>query len=226
MQPRFPMEDLSKDNTAVLKYTLEHAAGLKAYSKELEDKQRYIYLIANRAIRLLGLPAQDTLPAFYAFSNGFAGFETISDLVHPARAYDITLANTRVTQFFIDPRSLFDINVDREIFAPAEQAAQSNGQVEEDETVELDGGGMFRMPLTPAMEEALTGKPTVQLITTGHDRPHPEEAFTKRHGILPEQYPNTYDVIVAMGEVRHETMGQLQMRVAGAGLARTLQTRD
>lgn len=121
MQPDFPMVDLTEDNTEMLKYILGHAAGLEAYTRDLADKQRFIHQIANRAARLLGLHTQYDPAELYAFSNGFAGFETISDLVHPARVYDLASANAQVAKFLVDTRDIFDIEVESQIFAPAEK---------------------------------------------------------------------------------------------------------
>lgn len=225
MQPHFPMEDLSSDNTEVLKYMLSNEAGLAAYTDQLKDHQRYIHFIANRALRMLGIRTQYTPAELYAFSHGFAGFETIGDLVHEPRAYSYEPAVSRVAQFFVDTRDLFEIELDREIYAPSQQAAAEDDG--DNEVINWLEGGQFRMTLTPAMEDAFNGVPSMPAggpVT--HDRPDPEKAFTGRHSILPEHYPNTYDVVVSMGEVRGETMEQLQMRVAGAGLARTLQTLD
>lgn len=80
------------------------------------------------------------------------------------------------------------------------------------------------MVLTPSMESALSGVPnkTIDGQTT-HDALNPEQLFAATHAALPKCYPNTYDLLVTIGEVRNETLAQLQLRIAGASLARALQ---
>lgn len=229
MQPDFPMEDLTKDNTEMLKRILVNNVGVNVYTSHLQGQQRYIHQIANRAINMLGMKTYYNPDELHAFSHGFVGFEAINDLVHPPRVYDFATANSRVAQYLVDTRDSFDIELERDVLTPAEQAAQQDDE-EVDEIILINGGrgggGEYRVTLTPAMEDALRGIPTIQVSPTIQSRADPEKIFTERHDMLPKQYPNTYDVVVYMGERRGETMAQLQMRVAGAGLARTLQTND
>lgn len=216
MQPHFPMEDLSDGNSEILKLILRHNAGVDAYANQLQDRQRYIHLIADKALRLLGIPTVYDRDELFSFSHGFVGFETISDLVHGPRVYDYELAADRVAQFFVDTRDLFDIELEREIYGPA---ATIDEKSYEQPTIESDG---LRLEVPDTLYSALA-EPQKPI---GHDKPKPENVFTERHHALAENYPNTFDVITAMGVARGETMSQLQVRTAGAGLARLLQTLD
>lgn len=220
MQPHFPMEDLSEDNTEVLKYILCHDAGVDGQAGFLKRNQRYIYSLASKALGRLGIKTQYSPPELYSFSHGFASFETISDLVHPPRIYSGEPAVSRVAQYFVDTRSLFDIEADREIFGSSSQAEADN-----DASEYLQVGNSFvELPL--GLAGFVSKMRRQESAPIGHDRPNPERAFMSRRNILPEQYPNTYDVVIATGEARGETMSQLQTRVAGAQLARILQTLD
>lgn len=208
-QPLFPMEDLNTDNAEVLKYVLANEPGVDVYSRQLEKSQHYLYRVANRALRMLGVQSTYSPGELRAFSHGFAGFEVISDLVHEPRAYAVAPAAGRVAEFLVNSANVTDSYID------------------DDEITETIGEGSYRMLLTPRMEDALKGIPSLPIDgQIGHDATEPEKLFTTRHAILPQKYPNTYDVIVSMGEARNETIAQLQLRVAGAGLARTLQTND
>ena len=252
-QPNFPNEDLTKGNAELLKYILGHSVGLDAYTAELTSKQRYIHLLANKAMVLLGSKTHYDPTELFAFSHGFASFETISDMVRPTPTSNIAAASARVSEFFIDTRSElairrdqpteakdeFDIAFEKELLGIDEEP-QGLGIDEENEVLYFDSVHNpeddasdedklpfpLRIPLTQAMEDALRGIQTHTLVVTGRDRAHPEEIFTTRHTILPNQYPNVYDTVIAVGDKRHETMVQLQLRIAGASLARTLQTRD
>lgn len=84
----------------------------------------------------------------------------------------------------------------------------------------------LRVDLTPTMEDALRHVPTVQAVENTVDQPDPEKILIECHKILPGQLPNTFDVIVAMSRAHRETKAQLQMRLAGAGLALLLQTHN
>lgn len=224
-QPDFPTVDLDPDNTEMLKYILGRNKGLEAYAAHIQEAQRVIHQIANRAAVLLGMHTRYNPAELQSFSHGFAGFDTISDLVHPPRVYTFLAANERVAHYLVDTRS--------EVLMAAEEILSETRDEElveeESEVIRIDDGeeyAKYRMELTPAMEDSLRGVPTT--VVAGGDRmlANPEKLFTEFSHVLPEQLPNTFDVVVHMGEVRGESGVQLQMRIAGAGLARTLQTLD
>lgn len=209
-QPAFPNEDLSDDNTHWLKYLMASEGGVMAQAETLRTRQRYLMQVASRALYIMGVKNELSPAAKFAFGHGFAGFETISDLVHPPRIYNAEVARLRAEQFLIDTRDEMDVALDGLLTG-----------TDQNETISHNGtyDGAYRMALTPDMQEILG-------IDTSDSRGDAEKVFTERHSILPQQYPNTYEVVVHMGEVRGESLTVLQMRVAGAGLARTLQTLD
>lgn len=210
-QPSFPNEDLSDDNTHWLKYLMASEGGVMAQAETLREHQQHLIQIAIRALYTMGIRNDLSPAAKFAFSHGFAGFETISDLVHPPRIYNAEVARLRAEQFLIDTRARDAMDV------ALEQLLNGDGN----ETLSLDGkyDGWNRMALTPEMEESLG-------ITDSQIDDDAGKVFTERHKMLPTQYPNTYDVVVHMGEVIGEPLNLLQLRVAGASLARTLQTLD
>lgn len=186
LQPDFPNEDLTDNNASMLAYQLQSEAGLLAQSEQLQQHQRYVHLIADRALKFLGIKTDYAEEELFSFSHGFASFETISDVVRPPHVYDMHLARQRVEQLFVDTRDFFDIEIEE---------------------------------FNRAMDEGRDPQPP------SRDRPAPELELANRHGILPEHFPNTYDVIVGIGEARHETTSQLQIRTAGAQLAYSLQSK-
>lgn len=185
LQPDFPKEDLSKNNAQMFAYQFKSEAGLDAYAEQLQYHQRYIHAIADRALKVLGIKTRYAEEELLSFSHGFASFEAISDVVHPPRAYNISLARECVQQLFVDTRDFLDIEYEELI-----RAAQED-----------------RDPLPVARDYAT-----------------PEFELSNRHNILPEQFPNTYDVIIGIGESRNESMAQLQSRATGALLAYLLQS--
>lgn len=112
MQPNFPHEDLSDNNTAILEYILQTDDGLDAHAERLQHSQRQIHLIANRALQILGIKTRYAEEELLSFSRGFAGFEIINDLVHPPRTYDMSLARHRVEKLFIDTRDFFELQLE------------------------------------------------------------------------------------------------------------------
>jgi hypothetical protein len=54
----------------------------------------------------------------------------------------------------------------------------------------------------------------------------PELELAERHGRWTTQLPNTFDVIVSLGERQRETMEQIHARTAGAHIAYQLATED
>lgn len=54
----------------------------------------------------------------------------------------------------------------------------------------------------------------------------PEIELAERQATLPQKLPNTFDVIVELGEVNNETMPQIHARTAGAHIAYQLATED
>ena len=194
---------------------LANEPGVDAYGKNLEQSHYYIYAVANRAMRMMGIQTTHSPQELRAFSHGFAGFETMSDLVHEPRMYATAPAARRAAELLIDTRSLSDIEREAKLATPA------------DDDDEIIGEGPHRLLLTPAMHDALRGIPSLPYgEATGHDKRDIEAVFTERHTLLAQKYPRTFDVIVSMGEARNETMAQLQLRIAGASLARTLQAED
>lgn len=187
LQPDFPQEDLSDDNVEMLDFQLSKDEGLTAYAEQLQHHQRQIHLIADRALKVLGIKTRYAEGELFAFSHGFASFETINDLVHPPRLYNMQLARSRVEQLFVDTRSFFEIE-----FEELQRSLDENRD----------------------------------MLPVSHDRPAPELELANRHNILPNNHPNTYGVILKLGETRDESMAQLQARTAGAALAYSFQTED
>ncbi len=187
LQHDFPQVDLTANNAKVLDFQLQNSAGLDAYADQLQHHQRQIHLVADRALKILGVKTRYAEEELLAFSHGFASFETINDLVHPPRIYDLSIARLRVEQIFIDTRDFFEIELE-----------EFERSLIEDRPV---------MPVT-------------------RDRPAPELELANRHSILSTHHPNTHDVLLGIGESRHESLSQLQARLAGAQLAYSLQSKD
>ena len=182
-QPDFPSVDLSSDNAEILKVILNSKrSGLDTRARELYTVQRNIYHLACSALGLLGVKMGNEPRELYAFSHGFASFDTINDLVHKPRIYSARPAIGFAAKYLIDTRSLFDIDMDQHVFG--------------------------------------------NNVTDGftHDRANADVSLAERHNILAENYPNTYDVLIALGESRRETMLQMHARIAGAGIAHGMQT--
>lgn len=112
MQPNFPHEDLSDNNSAMLEYILQNDDGLEAHAERLQHSQRQIHLIANRALQFLGIKTRYAEEELLSFSRGFAGFEIINDLVHPPRTYDMLPARHRIEKLFIDTRDFFELQLE------------------------------------------------------------------------------------------------------------------
>lgn len=184
-QPDFPTVDLSSDNAEILKVILKAGdSGLDTRARELYDVQRNIYHLACSALHLLGVKMGNEPRELYAFSHGFVSFDTINDLVHKPRVYQARPALAFASKYLVDTRSLFDIDMDQNIFG--------------------------------------------NIVTDGstHDRANADVALAERHNILAENYPNTYDVLVTLGEYRRESMQQIHARIAGAGIAHGMQTSE
>lgn len=111
-QNDFPDVDLSESNAHMLKYLLRAEPGVIAKGIELEQHQRYIHMIADQALKLSGIETRYAEEELRAFSHGFASFETINDLVHPARLYSIAKARQTVAQLFVDTRDGFELEVE------------------------------------------------------------------------------------------------------------------
>lgn len=187
MQPNFPQEDLNNDNTEVLDFQLQQDKGLTVYSEQLQHHQRQVHLVADRALKALGIKTRYAEEELFAFSHGFASFEVINDLVHPPRLYNMQLARQRVEKLFVDTRDFFEI------------------ELEEFERSLVEG----RAPLP-----------------VSRDRLAPELELANRHSVLANSRPNTYGVILKLGETRAESMAELQARTAGANLAYSFQSED
>lgn len=186
LQPDFPAVDLNDNNTHMFKQILRTEDGLAAYSEQLQDKQRYIHMIADRALNIMGIKTRYEQGELAAFSRGFASFETINDIVHPPRAYDIKTASARVAELLIDTRDSLEIEMELLITTPADATPP---------------------PFT-------------------RDKPTAEFELADSQQTWTQNYPNTYEVIVDLGDKQEENMRELHARTAGAHLAYRLQQRD
>lgn len=186
MQPDFPEVDLTENNAQLLSFQLRQETGIDGHVQQLQHHQRQIHLISNRALNMLGIKTRFAEEELYSFSHGFATFETISDMVHPPRVYNIQQAAGKVAQMFVDTRDFFEIELEEL------NAAVSEGR---------------------------------DIIPVQRDKFAPELELANHQGVLSEQFPNTYGVIVGVGASRAETMAQLHTRTAGAILAYLLQTK-
>lgn len=186
-QPDFPNEDLTENNALYLRYLLADEPGVIARANEIAPHQRHIHALADSAMRLLNITTNYDPSELAAFSHGFASFETMNDLVHQPRIYDIKPAHARIAALFVDTRSLLEIETEELLSAVAEER---------------------------------------DIQPVSHDKLAPEVDLANRHSILPDYFPNTYDVVIALGEARDETPEQLQMRAAGAQIAHSLQCTD
>lgn len=232
-QPHFPMEDLTDSNAEMLKYTLDHNPGVDAYAEFLQQHQRYVHKIADQALRSMGIQTSYTPDELYSFSHGFSGFEAISTMVKEPQAYDNLTATSRVAEYFIDTspsaepeyENDFDAELDQEIFS---RDAEIETPIEEDEALVEQEFPDMEIPkdILQSLASARRRREEEKWGRTARDKQDSSKIFMDKYSVLPEQYPNTYDVIVAMGTARHETMSQLHLRAAGALLARTLQTID
>lgn len=186
-QPDFPRTDLSENNTDMLKEVLingDAREGLRAHAEQLEEAQRYIHLIGDRAMKVLGVKARYDEDELRSFSHGFASFETISAVVQPPRLYDMKAAMRAVHELFVDT---------------------------------TDGVELEHRELILAMAENRDPQPIQR------DRPFVEFELADRHSAWASQNPNTYDVIVEIGNKRSEKMRQIHARTMGAHVAYLLQ---
>lgn len=108
MQPDFPNEDLNQSNTSMLKHIIGKEAGVATEAERLQVDQRYVHLIADQALKVMGIKTRYAEEELYAFSHGFASFETINDMVHPPRLYNMQAAQTQVQRLFVDCRESFE----------------------------------------------------------------------------------------------------------------------
>lgn len=194
------------------KYVFANEASLEVYAEELSENQHYIHAIADRALNSLGIKTAYNPDELSSFSQGFAGFEAISDVVrNDNKPYDTSRAGRFVAEFLVDTRNIQTIENERKTHSPVIE-----GQYDD----------YIYDPVTDLLIPNINGgwNATVEPVT--HDKADPELTFTAYHNLLAELYPNTYDVIVAMGEKRDTSMAQLHMRTAGAQLARNLQVED
>lgn len=223
-QPHFPAEDLSDDNKDMLLYTLDHDGGHEAMAGHLEYHQRYLYLVACRGLSQLGYKSKYDETGLRAFCRGYAGFETISDLVHEPKIYDNSLAIGQVARFLVDtsprpdePTDAMDAEI-KHFFdgLPPEQ------DVEADENLlEPD------YPSTEIPKDILrfiADAKRQQLQVTERHKPQASQMFAARQATIPTRFPNTAEVLMTIGLRRGEDVGQIQARLAGAQFARTLQT--
>lgn len=232
-QPHFPMEDLTDANADMLKYTLDSNPGIDAYAEFLQDHQRYMYMIANHALQSMGIKTEQSPAELYSFSHGFSGFETISSLVSKPQEYDNLTATSRIAEYFIDtsPSSEpeyeddFAAEMDKEIFS---RTVPEESPIEDDESLMEKEYPDMEIPkdIIQTLAAAKRRRDEEKWGRTDRDRTDSSKLFMDKFDVLPEQYPNTYDVIVTMGTTRHETMSQLHLRAAGALLARSMQTID
>lgn len=232
-QPHFPMVDLTESNANMLKYTLDNNPGVDAYAEYLQEHQNYMYMIANQALQSMGIRVEYSPAEQYSFSHGFCGFETISSLVNKPQEYDNLMATSRIAEYFIDTAPSaepdyeddFTAELDREIFSRNETV---ESPIEDDEALMDQEYPGVEIPkdILQTLAAAKRRRDEEKWGRTARDRQNPGSLFVDKHDILPNKYPNTYDVLVAMGTARHETMSQLHLRAAGALLARSMQTID
>lgn len=232
-QPHFPMEDLTDANADMLKYTLDNNPGLDAYAEYLLEHQRYVYMVANQALQSMGIKVEYSPAEQYSFSHGFSGFETISSLVNKPQEYDNLMATSRIAEYFVDTSPSnepdyeddFAAELDQEIFSPSEQPEPS---IEDDEALMEQEYPDMEIPkdILQTLAAAKRRRDEEKWGRTDRDFQNSGSLFVDKYDVLPSKYPNTYDVIVAMGTARRETMSQLHLRTAGAVLARSMQTID
>lgn len=221
-QPHFPVEDLSENNKQILVHTLPRESGVEAVAETLSHHQQYLYLVAMRGLEKIGYDSPDYLSGLTAFTSGFAAFETISNLVHKPRLYNGNYATFRVATSLIDvkpaepePRDDFEAELYHLIEDETEQ--NTNGEVPvEFENVEL-----------PEELRDFVSRTNHQHSKLG-ERDHfaVDEFFASRHHIIPEEMPNTFEVLLSAAVAHSETQKQIQARLAGASLALALQTTD
>ena len=232
-QPHFPMEDLTDSNAEMLKYTLDHNPGVDAYAEYLQQHQRYMHMVADQALKSMGIQTKYSPDELYSFIHGFSGFEAISTMVKEPQAYDNLTATSRIAEYFIDTTPSdepeyeddFAAELDKEIFSPD---TPTETPIEEDEALMEQEFPDMEIPkdILQSLAAAKRRRDEEKWGRTARDKQNSGKIFMDKYSVLPEQYPNTYDVIVAMGTARNETMGQLHLRAAGALLARTMQTID
>lgn len=186
LQPQFPAVDLNEDNAQSIKHILSNEGGLDTYSDTLQHEQRYIHMVADQALKIIGIKTRFEQTELAAFSHGFASFETINDMVHPPRLYDIDTARKQVANLFVDTRDSLDIEI----------------------------------------EELLLPYGDSKNTVINRDKFAPEFELADSQKEWEQSYPNTYEVIIEIGEKRDENMRQLHARTAGAHLAYKLQQQN
>jgi len=213
MQPNFPMEDLTDDNKEFIDYTLRHESGFEPYYRDLEKSQRYVHYIADQALRESGITTRYDEDEYSAFTQGFATFDVINILVHPPRPYDAGLAVASIRRLFAKA----DKMLDDEVF----------GILHDSEGITknyLSGKDLDEPAETTAVTRILDATNTSSELGTTFADVALQDSILLQRSLLANFYPNTYGVIVGLNTDRDYTLAELQLCVAGASLARALQT--
>lgn len=107
-QPDFPAVDLTDANANTLKYLLADEPGIEAHGKFLEEHQRTLHILADKALNIFALGERVTRYSeaeYRPFTHGFATMEAITTTVRPPSAYDLQTGVRRVMELCIDDTS-------------------------------------------------------------------------------------------------------------------------
>ena len=107
-QPDFPAVDLTDANTDSLKYLLANEPGVEAHGKFLEEHQRALHILADKALNIFAVSGRVTRYSeaeYRPFTHGFATMEAITTTVRPPSAYDLEVGVRRVRELCIDETS-------------------------------------------------------------------------------------------------------------------------
>lgn len=250
-QPDFPLEDLTEDNADFLADTLPFNPGVDQYAGEITASQRSLHDLAVKALAASGARTQPGLSSLYAFSHGFASFETMYDLIHgePTDGQIKIYGKRRldegvgsIGQYFInlkasdepeaEPEDDFELSL-LEAFPelndtpPSDDdwqdpvAAREERQQADLDLIKREHPGVA---VSPAIAQHWADLIRREKAHFEHHLPHAEKIFIEHQERLADSLPNTFDTLVAIGQAKKETAPQVAIRLAGAALAHALKS--